>query len=645
MSVTFNAYKQPVDAEHNLLTDHNGELWRYGYTYLLGSYGSTAPTARPTRPQTLYIPTSASTNYLTYGNCLYSMMGVVQRGLVYGDGSTLSVVVPKQPFHVCSSINIDTGGQPGTGPWPLFETVEAGSDTITLVNPADASMLTVRKWCFLQGVDLQGFGYPSNPQFSENKFITKIDTDTGVVTFSKPLVHSYKSTWPYWDHGDGSHPDLGGPGTIVMYGENHGCAYVCRDVGFDNTTSQSAFGTAGFERYENCRWKAGGTGWSPVPSSQEYSYYKDCQMLGDKIEVDKLIDYLEYDNCEIDRLQMQSPCNDHLIKNCTIRQIDGTGLDVTIENSVVEVFSGGQPQSYGVSNSLTLRDSTIGSTSFGWSERQFTLSNAIMQTITDSGGELTIPKATFTGGDARGNLAPGGCYIIGADTYAHIGPAFKVTDIRRSDPEDYESDIIVTTTLTGPVPSITNGDANRIYVHPCPRLLVENCTGSLEIETESSISGVHPAAQRAKWTAYEVAVSNIFQSATQTVSGIFVSLTVNVIRPYTGSVHANLTLQLGQFGVSLYPDLFPNLYNPYINLKVAGTRVITATVASGAQSGDVLTPPGVDQWWVSANDALPVYIVGTGGGGTHADFSADVQSTWPIIDFDLVLDHEFDPDA
>src|SRR5262249_16785199 len=92
------------------------------------------------------------------------------------------------------------GGVWGSGPHSArIETVAAGTDSVKLLDPANAAIYTVGSWAMMAGLDMIGYGYPPNPAFFEYVQITAIDAVNGIITFSKPLRNEYKSTWPaYW---------------------------------------------------------------------------------------------------------------------------------------------------------------------------------------------------------------------------------------------------------------------------------------------------------------------------------------------------------------------------------------------------------------------------------------------------------------
>ena len=93
-------------------------------------------------------------------------------------------------------------------------TVSAGAISVTLLNASKASLFTVGNWALITGLDMQGYGYPTNPAFFEYVQITVVNPTTGQITFAAPLQNSHKSTWPLYNAGDAFNIDQGGPATL-----------------------------------------------------------------------------------------------------------------------------------------------------------------------------------------------------------------------------------------------------------------------------------------------------------------------------------------------------------------------------------------------------------------------------------------------
>jgi hypothetical protein len=93
-------------------------------------------------------------------------------------------------------------------------TVAAGANIVTLLTPTRASLFRVGNWVLITGLDMMGYGYPTNAAFFEYVQITAINPNTGAITFATPLRNGYKSTWPLYNAGNAFQTDQGGPATF-----------------------------------------------------------------------------------------------------------------------------------------------------------------------------------------------------------------------------------------------------------------------------------------------------------------------------------------------------------------------------------------------------------------------------------------------
>ncbi len=93
-------------------------------------------------------------------------------------------------------------------------TAFAGATSVQLLDPTQSALFTAGNYVVLTGFDLMGYGNPSNPQYFEFLKVLDVNSTTGVVTFSSPLMNSYLSTWPLCYGGSPTYLDQGGPATL-----------------------------------------------------------------------------------------------------------------------------------------------------------------------------------------------------------------------------------------------------------------------------------------------------------------------------------------------------------------------------------------------------------------------------------------------
>jgi hypothetical protein len=257
-----------------------------------------------------------------------------------------------------------------------IKSVAAGSATVTLVNAADASKYVVNQWCLIGGIEtMTGDSYPSALQCYEYRKI--VGMSGGVLMLDSALTQDYLSTWPVEPHcGDG-------PASVYGFGGIY-CDAKCTPAALaacleGTVTVNDLKVSTGF-----CTWTTGtallnnidmGTMTGPADGSSEAfspsmgrKYVFSGCALPARTEIDKLIDYLEFNNCTgpSTALQIQSPTARTLLikNNCSFGTpaaggLGGTGLNTTIENSTIGQLWVG-PTAFGVADSLTLTNATIG---------------------------------------------------------------------------------------------------------------------------------------------------------------------------------------------------------------------------------------------------------------------------------------------
>jgi hypothetical protein len=90
------------------------------------------------------------------------------------------------------------------------------------------------------------------------------------------------------------------------------------------------------------------------------------------------------------------------------------------------------------------------------------------------------------------------------------------------------------------------------------------------------------------------------------IAGNLLTLTINVLRPYTGAgANYVLGLQIGGYA-TLAGITYPTFISQTINLKTAGIRTITAAAVTGGVSGDVIA---AIPFWISGKHQMFVGIM------------------------------------
>ncbi len=196
------------------------------------------------------------------------------------------------------------------GPQPRIDTAYAGQTSITLLDPGTfLGDFSVGSWVQINGFDPQGFGFPPNPIFWEYRQITAIVG--AVLYFTAPLINTYRHQWPqFLDPRPGLDNDVGGPATVVAMSVAWDAEMYITDCTID--VSGPWYGDARTEWFNNVEFLS-----TPaIPSVATSSKWIGCT-FANLIEVDKVLDYVEYSNCTINTIvQIQSrSCGQNFVMN------------------------------------------------------------------------------------------------------------------------------------------------------------------------------------------------------------------------------------------------------------------------------------------------------------------------------------------
>ncbi len=202
----------------------------------------------------------------------------------------------------------------------------------------------------------------------------------------------------------------------------------------------------------------------PAPSAGKSIVIRNCT-IGTQNEVDKCVEYLEYDGCTGTQIHCQSPIGGRmLIKNCNVTTINGTARITEINGgSFNEVIRG--PVFFGHSDSIRATNAAITST------RQVVLGPDPAIFTAFANGTFTCPNLTAGGGGAVVGVwqwaIPGGTYFFAFyDGAIHDTPdvgsrvTFVITDVRQDATNTY-----VDTNIAGALPTPTfGGQPANVYL-------------------------------------------------------------------------------------------------------------------------------------------------------------------------------------
>ena len=352
-------------------------------------------------------------------------------------------------------------------------TVSAGTDTVSLITPAQTSRFTSGQWVVVAGVDLQGGGYPINPGIFEFKQIDSIGVDA--LTFTEPLVNSYKSTWPNYNPGD---PEIyqGGPATVYALLDAWDQEVEIQGASFTDTGGLF-YGKVRVAKYTDCEWETYG----PCPTVNVLFRMLRCTCSGTLIEVDKIVKRMEVIDSALRAIQFQSSSINELYVTGTtasLHWMGGAGGETTIDGLDTPEFRFGVT-SYGVVKGNTTVNSCNSSNATWSNNYDFAFSN-----YTEEGsGVLSIAGGPVTW------AIPGGWYVLTDSIDVFNGISFQVTDITAS-----EGTTFIHTTLPDPVPATSGGRSAPWSIHPHPGSDVTaiSCTGSTLFTDQSLLPANSP---------------------------------------------------------------------------------------------------------------------------------------------------------
>ncbi len=484
-------------------------------------------------------------------------------------------------------------------------TVSAGSSTVTLVTPSDHSLFTVGTWAIMTGLDLQGYGSPTNHQFFEYVLITAKDTVTGVITFSAPLIYSYLSTWPNYYAGSAFATDQGGPATLYAITPGWDMELYVQGIAFPGTQGQT-YAKFRHVEFSDCSWPFGTPG--PAPTFSSYTLYDSCTISSAGIEVDKLVETLVFDNCTIRSLDIQSAsCRDLIVSDCTItNNLYGSGgRDTVITNTTVGASYAWGPYAYGVTlGRITLDTVDIASVN----NPAGTGPTYPTTDYTHAGsGVFTIAKPV--GASPKAWAIPGArCAVVGSNGQIC---QFYVTDLAESG-----GNTVITTDLVGGWPAAPAGwgATTSVAVVQATSLYATACTGTEQME-QISLAGAQGKPLNSYL--YKVYQEGFTQSVAIPLVGRLVSFSFNVTLAYAGAT-TTVKFSPGQFHTfGTLPESSYAAYDfvPSINCKVAGARVFTPGATTGTKSGDTsMTAPPNPAFWFTKQ--IAPFLTGSVADGT-----------------------------
>lgn len=495
-----------------------------------------------------------------------------------------------------------------------------GDAQVTLLDLSLCSRFTVGNYAVMSGFATQAiysaasaFGYPPNFAFFDHVIVASTTNcaSTGVITFDRALTNNYKSTWPNNAPGGVGEADQGGPATLYAMPFWWDSETEYRGGAMDNRPNQingagrstiyrdfTAFGGAGGT---SCAYPTIAISWTVIGGD-----WSTCT-----IEMDKIVLNASFQNFTASKLNFQSSSPRYTyIDNSTISAMNGGSRNVIITNSSF--------------TSTSINSFFAGATSFGATD-SFNCTNCII-----SAPDGVRPRgATENGTVSTGNWSlpgqSGGPYTAtmtngiitvpnthGAVTWATPGSNFtwsyssgiqrvyQILDVTQDPTNQYVTTNCVgvdTVCGVGGGLPVTTGSL-AISSHPAPKFNCTNCTGSALVAALSNGPTDIPLYSYANYT---IDVNwPIGSTAFVSLWGAFSNITLTVNNPYAGAgaLGFKYIYQFGGPASAVYSPTGASFnYQPSLDLKTGGTRVITPSGVTGGGGADSLALPTPTAWY------------------------------------------------
>lgn len=368
-----------------------------------------------------------------------------------------------------------------------IDTVSAGASTVTLKTSGQTSRFSVGQWCIVSGINMQGAGDPPNLGIFEHKKIQSIGT--GTLTFTEPLVNSYKDTWPAYSGGG---VGRGGPATVYPLQ-----GFWDQEVEFKGArftdTGQLCYGKPRVMQWTDCAFDTYG----PCPTINLLFRATRCTANGfGGVEVDKDVHRLELIDCDMRAIDLQSNgVNELYVSNLTQNgsspRWNGGARDsntfINLTQGTGGVFRFG-PMNYGAMGPTTMTNCSSPSATF------FNQTTPFSDMTEEGGGVLSYSGGPGAPSNTSHWWATPGANAVLLDSSNNFARSFQISDVSQAGGRTY-----VTTNLPDPVPSTINGRSApwKIIAHPCPSVTMTNCTGNTLFTTHSGLPAGTPFNQ---WT-------------------------------------------------------------------------------------------------------------------------------------------------
>ncbi len=459
-----------------------------------------------------------------------------------------------------------------------IKTALAGQNFVELINAGEAARYPVGSSIRVAGFDLQSQGYPTSHHFFEYR---KVVIAGSIITLDAPLKYTYKDTWPLHFGGDWFNPDYGGPATIYAMHPDWDATWKLQNM---TLACESEVGGSCRDVWVDKVDKLGSVGLH-CTVSQRFRL-SNCNSPDATMECDKSVESCEISDSQFANISVQSsPITNMILTRVKAPILLGTPLNLVMDTCEFPIVRPG-PTDYGVANSITAKDSVFTFyQAFVGARRWLGLTGAGVDVggTSMTNGVIAIPRSGNPFFDALNTnwAVPDSVSRFGDSDRACI-LFFKIVDVTADAAKMY-----IKTNLTGTWP-VHNGPLS-IDAHPCPHYTGINCSSTAPAGTDdgSFVYGLNSAPPGAPLYSYSRVtmrgntLPNVELEPGSHIWGTFVSLSMNVIRPYVGATTPAVMEPVNYACWVTKRDGTIAIFKPAIDIRIAGERKIE--IVNGVQ--------------------------------------------------------------
>lgn len=488
------------------------------------------------------------------------------------------------------------------------------------------------------------YGFPSNPNFYEYKTVASVNSTTHQVCFDTPLANTYKAAWPQYNAGSQFEVDPGGPATLYVLDPTWETTVVYKDLTIDSTPASTTVGRS--STFQNVSMTGA---LCAIPSQNETLNWINVTGTNCVIEVDKIIGTWNVTNSSVFKFDYQS-------SSVNISNIDGltatggggtggvfgSGKKMNMQNSTLDIWTVGNfsDAAYGASNESICNNCTVNNAINGLVNGMRVDTPTIPWSM--ASGVITIPLIYSWAGQYEIQtkiLVPGSYYVWRGSSptgtlWGYVGKVVSVT----SDTEN----AYIQTSEAGGFPTGGYAATNlSISGHPAPKFTASFTAGSANgVKLFNGCTALAPMYSCQNYT-YTGGALGATSGPIDFMLGYLDTFTFTNNVPYTNTGALTWTptsnswptmkadFSLVNFGGSSSPD-----GQAIINTKLpssggGGTRTLTTSGSTGAQTGDTLTPPTATNWFGRKPFAGPAFSANTPSDSPQVSMSLRTNQSLP----------------